>query len=360
MKSLSLNQNKTFFKIWCAYHLLIISAFILVFFMKGRKIIIDSDLFNMIPKPVMQKSLNAADEKLTQMSGQNMFILVSNEDFEKAKAAAVQLYEEMNASPKFENVSLYQDMSGMNEIMSFIQENRYNLLGNDTISLLNSEGGAEIFCENALSQAYGGFTMTSLANLSEDPFMVGESALENYLSYLQSSGTSMSLKDDVLASYTKPSGIAGVENERWYVMIRANLSKEGSALADKSNGVEFIQRTAEKLETDGTRFTFSGTPFHSYKASTSASKEITIISIVSMLAVIVILLAVFKTPLPIICSVGSILISVLAAFMTTISIFGKMHVLTLVFGTSLQPALFYQLESKSFAQFWTRNTDSFI
>lgn len=83
------------------------------------------------------------------------------------------------------------------------------------------------------------------------------------------------------------------------------------------------------------RFVFSGTPFHSYKSSANASKEITLISGISILAVIIVLLLIFKTPRPIFCSVCSILISTLTAFMATLGIFGKMHILTLVFGTSL-------------------------
>lgn len=338
MKKITSLSNKSFFRIWLGYHLLILLSFVAVFFANGRKITIDSDLFNMMPKPAMKKALSAADEKLTQMSGQNMFILASNEDFSKAKSAAAELYEKMILSDKFENVSLYQDMQAMNETIDFVEKNRANLLGENDISLLEN-GGAEQFAENALSKIYGTFTMTNLSNLEKDPFLLSESALENYLAKLSASGTSMSLKDGVLASFLKPEGIDGIENPRWYVMIRSSLSKKGSVLASHENGVEFLNQVTNEIENEsgneGTHFVFSGTPFHSYKASSNASKEISVISTVSILIVVVILLFVFRSPLPILCSVASILVSVLAAFMATISVFGKMHVLTLVFGTSL-------------------------
>lgn len=338
MKKITSFSNKSFFRIWLGYHLLILLSFAAVFFANGRKITIDSDLFNMMPKPAMKKALSAADEKLTQMSGQNMFILASNEDFSKAKSAAAELYEKMILSDKFENVSLYQDMQAMNETIDFVEKNRTNLLGENDILLLEN-GGAEQFAENALSKIYGTFTMTNLSNIEEDPFLLSESALENYLAKLSASGTSMSLKDGVLASFVKPEGIDGIENPRWYVMIRSSLSKKGSVLASHENGVEFLNQEASKIENEsgneGTHFVFSGTPFHSYKASSNASTEISVISTVSILIVVVILLFVFRSPLPILCSVASILVSILAAFMATISVFGKMHVLTLVFGTSL-------------------------
>lgn len=335
MKNLTSLSDKSFFKIWIFYHIFVLLIFLLVFFLSGMKIKIDTDLFYMIPKPAMEDAISAVDEKLTKNLSGNMFILVSNEDFDKAKEAATALYEKIAVSPKFEKVVLFRDMSEIGEVMKFVQQNRLNLLGDETVSLLESDGGPLSFSQNSLSRAYGAFTMMNLSSLSEDPFMLGEAALENYLLYLQSSGTSMVLKDGVLSAHELPYGISGVDSPRWYVMIQARLSNEGSALASRTNGVALVHKFSEELETDGTRFIFSGTPFHSYKASSNASKEIGIISTVSLLAVLAILLFVFRSPTPILMSFFSIGISVLTAFMSTICVFGKMHVLTLVFGTSL-------------------------
>ncbi len=333
----ALPSNKTFFKVWLFFHTAILLFFAVRFFAGGAKIRMDSDLFNMLPKSVSSDAVSKAEDKLSKVTGDVLFILAANPDFERAKADAASLYEKMAASSKFQNVSFYQDMSGMESVLSFIQEKASYLLSPEDIELLNQEGGPEIFAENALGKVYGAFTMTSLSSLDEDPFLLSENALEHYLSFLQSSGTSMSVKDGVLSAFT---------DGTWYVMIKGELSKEGSALASKANGVEFIYGVTEEITaTSGastvaasasqTRFIFSGTPFHSYKASTSASKEISIISTVSMLAVILVLLFVFKSPLPILWSLLSITLSVASAFMASIGIFGKMHVLTLVFGTSL-------------------------
>ena len=65
-------------------------------------------------------------------------------------------------------------------------------------------------------------------------------------------------------------------------MIRGELSVEGAKLASKENAVPFIYEKCFPLEKDGVRFVFYGTPFHSYKSSTSASNEISIISTISL------------------------------------------------------------------------------
>ena len=136
----------------------------------------------------------------------------------------------------------------------------------------------------------------------------------------------MTFKDGVLASR--------FEN-RWYVMVRGNLTKEGSALASKKNGISEIYNVCLPMEKEGIRFVFTGTPFHSHKSSNAATKEITLISTVSIAAVVIMLLLVFSSPVPILFSLGSIFVSILTAFIMTISVFHKLHVLTLIFGTSL-------------------------
>lgn len=319
-------ENKTYLKIWLFFHLAVILFFAINFFIKPSSIGVDADLFNMLPKSSAAKSIQAADEKLTEITGQNVFILVSNKDFAKAKAAAVSAYSQLENSKNFNSLSLYNDIGSLDGVTKFLFDYRWNLLDDATIDLLNAPGGAESFATNALGSIYGGFTMLPLDNIEQDPFMLAEHDLKNYLNAVQESGVAMSVKDGVLASE---------HDGKWYVMIRGVLSKQGAALASKDNGVSEIYRVCGALETDGTDFVYSGTPFHSHESSNSASREITIISTVSLLVVIIMLILVFKSGIPLVFSVISILVSILTAVLATLGVFHKMHILTLVFGTSL-------------------------
>ena len=228
----------------------------------------------MLPKPDIGKAMGVADERLTEMTGQNVFILVSHKDFDTAKSVAEIVYGELKDSLRFKSVSLYSDEAMLQSVMDFVHEYRWNLLDDEAVETLSSPSGAESFAENALAKAYGAFTFSSLENLGDDPFMLDEYVLQYYLASLENSGTSMSPKDGVLAAQYDGS---------WYVMVQGILSKEGAALASKSNAVVQIYDVCEPLEKDGVRFVYSGTPFHSHKSSTSASREISIISTVTLL-----------------------------------------------------------------------------
>lgn len=336
MKKNSFNQlinskltNVHFLILWIIFHVGFLIFFGITYFSNKGNIFIDADLFNMFPKSFNEESVRIADEKLTEITGQNVFIIVANDDFQNAKKTAENVYEKLlddqiNGGKNFASISLYQELGNFDEILSSLKKYKYNLLDDDSINLINSS--PETFAQNALMTAYSPFTVLPLDNLEEDPFMIQEKIANNYISAVSSSGIAMGIKDGVLA--TEKDGT-------WFILIRGILSKEGASLASKDNGVSKIYEVCNSVENYGSRFIYSGTPFNSHESSNSAIKEISTISTVSLVAVILILLFVFSSPVPILCSLGSILISITTAFVATMAIFHKMHILTLVFGTSL-------------------------
>ncbi len=338
-KSLSLNSwlqtisQKKLLLVWLFYHILLSLFFIVSLIVFHGKIGIDSDLFNLVPKSFSMESIKKADEKMLSATSQNVFVLVASQDFDEAKKAAVDVFSQLEGSSNFDTISVYNDVSSLGEITEFLYKYRWNLIDEKTADAIleESEAGAEDFAMNALSQAYSGFTMLPLDNIDTDPFLLTEFNLQNYLTALQNAGTAMSVKDGVLASKFE---------DKWYIMIRGILSSKGSKLASKDNAITEIYKVCENYENNAVEkgkvsFVYSGTPFHSHESSTAASREISIIATLSMLVVIILLIFIFRSAKPLLFSVASILISIGTAVVATLAVFHKMHVITLVFGTSL-------------------------
>lgn len=274
---------------------------------------------NMLPKQFSAEPVAKADRKLSEISGRNVFILFCNEDFALARENAGKVYERLLNSSNFESLSLYQDVSIMEEVEDFVFGNRFNLIP-------ENESDVEELSEKALAGIYSPFTFSSLSHIDMDPYLLTELEMKNIIESLTSGGTELSVRDNVLARNY---------DGKWYVLLRVKLSREGAALARSDNGVAEIYSVCNGLEGNGQRFICSGTPVHSYKSSTSASREIKVISAVSMAVVIVLLLLVFKSPVPVFLSFASIVVSAATAFLLTVSVFHKIHVLALVFGTTL-------------------------
>ena len=319
-------NRRHYLALWLIFHFGFLLFFLVTFAVTKGNLKIDADLFNMFPKPFEEESIRKADETLTDITAQNVFILVKDSDFERAKSKAAELYDSLSGSDNFKSVSLYSVTDGMEELTDFLYKYRFNLLPQSAIDAINSPGGDAEFAENAIYQAFSPFTMLPLDSLDRDPFMLQETEARYFLDAFSSSGIAMTNHDGVLAAE---------KNGFWYVMVRGILSQKGSALASKDNGIAQIQARCAELESENTRFIFSGTAFNSSESSNSAMKEISIISTVSMIIVILILLIVFRSPIPLFASVLSILISIGTAFIATLAIFHKIQILTLVFGTSL-------------------------
>lgn len=327
-------EKKAFSLIWLIYHLaiIVIFSFVIAGGGKGKTLIqnlssrIDADLFNMLPKSVTSRALTAADDRLTEKTAQNLFILVSNKDFLTAKAAAAEVYDALKDSDRFKSITLYSQELDTKSLLDFVRTHKESLLPARTIREIEN-GTGEDYAFGAVDKIFSSFNIVPL-DIDNDPFCLTQDCVESMLEVLQSSSPSVTEKDGVMAVHDD-------KKDLWYVMIRAIASPAGAALASPKNAVAKIYEVTMPREVNGTRFVFSGTMFHSYASSTNATKEIAIISFISLLIVAVILLFVFRSVRPILFSLMSIGVSCLMAFCATIAAFGKMHILTLVFGTSL-------------------------
>ena len=178
--------QKKFLFAWLFYHLAILVFLIVNLIIFHSQTGIDSDLFNLVPKSISMASVKKADDKMMSVTSQNVFILVENEDFSKAKKVAEEVYSSLKGSPNFESISLYSDVGSMTEITDFLYKYRFNLIDEKTADeILSDDAAAQAFALNALSQAYGGFTMLPLDNIESDPFLLTEYNLQNYLSAVQ-------------------------------------------------------------------------------------------------------------------------------------------------------------------------------
>ncbi|MBR0032181.1 MAG: MMPL family transporter [Treponema sp.] len=318
--------DKFFTAAWVIFHAVILAAFFITLGVY-KKVTVDADFNNMMPENSQNKAAKISDRNITTSSGKSLFVLVGHEDFAKAKAMSEVVYNEFVKYPsKFREVTLYSDYSDVTEVADFVHEWRFNVLSPSTQSELETEEKAQEFAYDALSKVYSGFTLSGIDKIGEDPFLLDERNTADYLAAVADSGTAMRPKDGVLANFC---------DGKWYVLVRTELTDEGALLASKKSAVPLIYKICLPLETDEIHFVFYGVSFHSHKSSSSAMSEASVISAVSLTIVAIMLLFTFRSVIPIIGSIISIIISMGIAFCLTHAIFGRMHITTILFGTSL-------------------------
>ena len=173
-------KNSFYVTMWLVFHMVIILSFALSIVF-GKKLYIDSDLFHMLPTSTLGPAMGEADERLSDATSQNVFVLVSHEDFEEAKATAELVYNQLKDNRFFTSLSLYAGSNAIASIEDFVHDYRWNLLDDEAIQELSTEEGRQSFADSAISKAYGSFTLSSLSYLDEDPFLLDEDAVTGYL-----------------------------------------------------------------------------------------------------------------------------------------------------------------------------------
>lgn len=288
---------------------------------------IDSDLYSILPDSDELKNVSAAEKTLSARTVRNITVLVGHENFEVARGAAVALDSAFKDDASFEETRLFVNEKSMDETRDFFFNHRYTLQGREIREIL-ANGDFETLKNRALQKIYGSFSMTNLNRLDEDPFLLGDAAFENFVQHSPMSLSRFSIRDSVF--YAVDSGVT-------YVMWNARLSKNVPSMASDGHAISHLNRVLDSLKQakPGLVVAKSGVPFHSYESSDRAKSEIAWISGVSVVLILLLLLYVFRSPLPIVATLSTIAIAVFTALAFTWYLFGNIHVFTLVFGTSI-------------------------
>ncbi|GHV54014.1 hypothetical protein AGMMS49579_13820 [Spirochaetia bacterium] len=292
---------------------------------------VNTNLFDILPASHALSSapgLAEAEKILSDKSGRQVNIFTSSTDFEEAKQGAVRLYETCSTnSAVFESLSLYVDETVMDQFSTYMHEYRYALLNGADQHLLENGGAGEIAAD-ALASIFGAFSLVPLDNLETDPFFLSGRGMNRFLGSSLLSGGDLSLREDVLAAQYEG---------RWYVMLRGSLTPSGVSITNGDSAVKKIYAACAAIKSDNPDlgFVYSGVPFHSYESSSNAQREISLISTITLIIILILFLAVFRSLLPALSSVLAVGASLLLAAGTTLLVFREIHVLSFVFGTTL-------------------------
>jgi predicted exporter len=328
----SLLQGRTSWWLWLLFHLTIPLLLLLSVFFIG-KVRINTMLFDMLPRSSQSKAVMEADMILSEKIGRELVILSAAQDFENAKKGAEMLFANFEHSPDFEKISLYFDSTVMAEFSRYLYDYRFVIAGKETLDLLEN-GRAEEIAQDALASAFGVINFFPLDNIENDPFLLTERRMREFLSSSLLAGGSLGIKDDVLAAQKDG---ASLGDATWYVLLRLILTPQAASLRAGQNAVGKIYVLASEIKktVPGLEFYFSGIPFHSYESASGAQREISLISAITIIIILFMFLYAFRSFLPVFFSILAAGVSLGTAAAAALLVFREMHIITFVFGTTL-------------------------
>lgn len=309
--------------VFILYHAVLISG--LLYVVLSGKLSVTTDFMALLPTNGISEGVSRAEKNFVAKQNAEVTILIGHPDFAAAKSNAEKMYETLIADDIFTRLDLFNADIDPAAFSSFFSKYRYQLLP-ETVRNEISRDPLE-FQQNSLAAIFSPMTFQPLENLESDPFFIDNTI---FTDFIQKAGgmTPVMPKEGVLA--VEHSGI-------WYVLLQGTLSEKALDISRTRGGIDTIYAVGDQLEceTADLSISYSGFPFHSYESASNAQKEITVISTVSIALIIILFLVLLKNLYVVGLFLIGIFFSILSAFSAVIICFPDVHILTMIFGTSL-------------------------
>ncbi|RQH05843.1 hypothetical protein D1Y85_14020 [Paraburkholderia dinghuensis] len=283
---------------------------------------LQTNLLALLPATEADPVAEEAVDQLAGALGNRAVLLVSSDDAAHAKAAAEQLGAALTASRAFASVTARVPPFDLGRITRFYSPYRFGLLtAEDRASVA---GGAEAL-RGALAERLYGLPAAGLAtSLSEDPF----GWLQHWLAGLPLAASNLTVEDGLLVSHHGSTTSVLVVGTLPASAYDADVQR--SVLLAVARG-----ETALKVTWPDVTVARTGAVFYAEAARRASERDVHVIGIVTSVGIALLMLWIFRSPRLIFLGFLSTALGILFALAITMFVFGKLHLLTLVFGASL-------------------------
>jgi predicted exporter len=287
-----------------------------------RGLPVDTNLMALLPREGQESAAQKARDAVSQTLARRILVLVGHASRAEARAAALAMSNGLDATGLIEPETA-ADAQGMRKLGQLYFPYRAGLLSEADRGLLEA-GRGEDLAKRALGQAFGvGGTGESLIARG-DPFLL----LPSFLTQLPSPMPHVAWDDGLLSVN---------EGGKTWVLLARSLAREPFALDAQEKLTAAYSETAAAVKAahPGVEVHRTGTVFFAEAGARTAMHEASVLGALSVGGTILVILAVFRRLGPLLRNVLAGLVGAGAGLACCLAVFGQVHVLTLLFGTSL-------------------------
>lgn len=289
---------------------------------------VQSDILAMLPHLQQDKLTERALNQVEATLADQVYIALVAKDETTAIAAAKLLMQKLETDlvATGKNAALTDirsaDMQLGEALGQYYFPHRFKLLTAPQAEALATKDIGNLI-EAATAQLYNAFSYANSNLLAQDPLLLFPA---NLLALAPSSKVRVS---------------QGILLANQGDNVAAVVMAKGQESAFNPNA-QLAQMTALALGLDAVKQSYpditllkAGALFHAIAATQTAKSEISILGLASLLGVIALVWLAFRSVMPLLLAIVTISSGLLLAVTFTLSVFGELHLLTLVFGTSL-------------------------
>jgi len=283
---------------------------------------IDTDILAMLPQDAHDRLLSDATRRIADANSRDVVVLLGSDD----SAAALRAQEAFaQAMADDADSGLLQPAGAMDgwfdQARGFYAPYRDRLLTPAQRDQLQQTGAGDL-AGQALASLYGPMGGPRLTAWLQDPLALWPAWWQQ-----QARAAGLRLGDD---------GLVQADGKHWAV-LRFDTRDSAFQLDGEPHIDALLERagTAARGAAPGLEILHAGVRLHAEAAAVQANREINTIGWGSLAAVLLLVWLAFRSLRPILLVAVSLLVGCGVALAVTVLVFGKVHLLTLVFGASL-------------------------
>lgn len=282
----------------------------------------NSSVLAMLPKQVLGNVPPAINDGFMQRLDKQLVWMVSPGKKADPTVAAAWL-EQLKKMPALAEIKGPMDADSQQAWGAFFWQHRNGMVDNVTRARLQDGGEAQ--AQWILSQLYSAFSGVSGKELQNDPLMLMRGA---QLAMAQN-GQKLQLMDGWL--------VAQDEAGSYWYLLHGELAGNSFDMEQNHRFVSDLaaQEAELKARYPQAQLLSRGTVFYSDYASQQAKQDIETLGVATLLGVILLIVAVFRSLRPLLLCLISISIGALAGTVVTLLLFGELHLMTLVMSMSI-------------------------
>ncbi|MBB1382720.1 MMPL family transporter, partial [Shewanella sp. SR41-2] len=284
---------------------------------------IQTDILAMLPHLQQDKLTETALNRVEQQLANQVYIAVKANNDNQAISAAQQLMDALDKQPQPPFIHIRSGADDhLQDLAKLYFEHRFTLLTAEQAKAIETDNWRQLL-NAAQNQLYSAFGFANSQLLSNDPLLMFPANL-----LALSPNSALRSQQGILLTDTTE-GVAAIVMAKGRDSAFSPTAQQQQIQALKS---AFSQVTQHYPDVS---FLKAGALFHAIAATESAKQEISRIGLISMLGIILLVWLAFRSIMPLFAALLTLTTGVVFAFVATLSIFGELHLLTLVFGTSL-------------------------
>ena len=256
--------------LWLIFHLSVILIFLFRFDYRAK---IDTNFLSIAPRFAESEDFQESIETFFIQNSSEIKIFVESENFETAKNSAIEI--ENYIKEKDKNIIVNLRSKNYDDILETIIKYKYQLISKEIRNLLLINEGYKV-AENGIANFYSPFFIHIVDNIEDDPFFVLNSKLMEILK----NNNNFETRDEI--NFLNYEG-------KFNILLNIEIPKK----IENGNMIFFDELTSHLKnieENKKVKIYISGVPIHAYYSQKSAQKEITIISLISIIIIFSIVL----------------------------------------------------------------------